>query len=150
MLTLARIQQLHDQYLELVRLEVEEFGVQATEVRHLIGRLAEFHCALVVAGELAYKVNQHGFDVVAPNGRTISVKGTAQRSGFVAVSKKTMHRADDVMILQYSSGSLLPLYYGCIKRACNEAARYDTPTQNYEIDLARARRIGNGLRYVEA
>lgn len=150
MLTLARIKQLHDQYLELVRLEVEEFGVKPTEVRHLIGRLAEFHCALSVAGQLAYQVNQQGFDVIAPNGRTISVKGTAQRTGFVSVSRKTMHKANDVMILQYSSGSLIPIYYGCIKRACNEAARYDTPTQNYEVDIARARRIGDGLRYVEA
>src|SRR3546814_11525292 len=58
-----------------------EFGVKPTEVRHLIGRLGEFHCALQVGGNLAHMANQHGFDVVCSNDRRISVKTTAQVSG---------------------------------------------------------------------
>ena len=78
MITADRIQQLYDKYLELIRLEIVEFGVKPTEVRHLIGRLGEFHCALQVGGTLAHLANQHGFDVICRNGRRISVKTTAQ------------------------------------------------------------------------
>ncbi|WP_058361165.1 DUF6998 domain-containing protein [Xanthomonas translucens] len=77
MITTGRIQQLYDKYLELVRLETEEFGVKPTELRHLIGRLGEFYCALQASGTLAHFANQHGFDVVCGNGRRISVKTTA-------------------------------------------------------------------------
>jgi hypothetical protein len=147
MLTPSRLKQLRDRYLELVRLEVEEFGVKATEVRHLVGRLAEFHCALAIGGQLTHQANQPGFDVLAASGRTISVKGTAQRSGFVPISKRTIHKADDLMIIQYSAGQLTPLYYGCIRRAC-AIARYDIPTQKYEVSIARARKLGDGLRYI--
>lgn len=45
MITTARLQHLYDQYLELVLLEIDEFRVKPTEVRHLIERLGEFYCA---------------------------------------------------------------------------------------------------------
>jgi len=34
MITASRIQHLYDRYLELVRLEIDEFGFKPTEVRH--------------------------------------------------------------------------------------------------------------------
>lgn len=64
MIATEQIRILYDKYLELIKLEVEIFGVKPTEVRHLIGRLGEFYCALQVGGTLAYTPNQHGFDVV--------------------------------------------------------------------------------------
>lgn len=74
MITADQIQELYDKYLELIRLETLEFGVKPNEVRHLIGRLGEFHCALQVGGKLAHRANQHGFDVVCDNDRRISGK----------------------------------------------------------------------------
>lgn len=65
MITLKNIKVLRDRYLELVNLEILKFGVKPTEVRHLIGRLGEFHCALAVKGELSHRANQHGFDVIS-------------------------------------------------------------------------------------
>ncbi|WP_078118519.1 DUF6998 domain-containing protein [Thiosocius teredinicola] len=135
-----RIRQLRDKYLELVQLEVEEFGVKPTEVRHLIGRLGEFECALRVGGTLAHRANQHGFDVVAPDGRRISVKATAQKSGFIAISLKTLALADDLMLLQYQAGELSLVYYGCIKEAVAVARRYEQAGK-YELDIAKARSL---------
>ncbi len=106
-----------------MQLEVEELGVKPTEVRHLIGRLGEFECALLVKGVLAHLPNQHGFDVVAANGRKISVKATGQKSGFVAIAKSTVHHVDDLMVIQYQNAKLEVLYYGCINKVVN-AARF--------------------------
>jgi hypothetical protein len=141
MITPQRLVALRDQYLQLVRLEVEEFGVKPTEVRHLIGRLGEFECALLVGGTLAHRANQHGFDVVSKDGRKISVKATAQKTGFIAISEKTLHHADDLMLLQYTNGQLTMIYYGCIKKAVAVARIYEG-VGKYELDISKARSLG--------
>lgn len=140
MITADRIQQLYDKYLELIQLEIVEFGVKPTEVRHLIGRLGEFHCALQVGGTLAHFANQHGFDVICRNGRRISVKTTAQTTGFVPISKTTIDKVDDLMIIQYRDGELSIIYYGPVGPAA-AAARYYDPVGNYELDISKARRL---------
>ena len=33
---------MYEKYMDIVKLEVEQFGCKPTEVRHLIGRLGEF------------------------------------------------------------------------------------------------------------
>ena len=144
MITFERIVALRDQYLNLIRLEVEEFGVKPTEVRHLIGRLGEFECAIIVGGTLAHRANQHGFDVISKDGRKISVKATAQKTGFVAISEKTLHYADDLMLLQYVNGSLVTIYYGCIKNAVSVARIYDG-VGKYELDISKARTLARRL-----
>lgn len=140
MITADRIKHLYDKYLELVRLEIDEFGVKPTEVRHLIGRLGEFHCALQVNGTLAHLANQHGFDVVCSKGRRISVKTTAQVSGFVAIGKSTINQVDDLMLVQYRDGQLETVYYGPIATAV-EVCRYYDYTGKHELDIAKARRL---------
>ena len=141
-----RLLQLRNQYLSLVQLEVEEFGVKPTEVRHLIGRLGEFECALLVGGTLSHIANQHGFDVVAANGRKISVKATGQKSGFVAITKSTLHHADDLMVIQYQNARLEVLYYGCINKAA-EAARFYAPSGAYELELSKARQLQHAAQH---
>ncbi|SFN71905.1 DUF6998 domain-containing protein [Dokdonella immobilis] len=140
MITADRIQQLYDKYLELIRLEIVEFGVKPTEVRHLIGRLGEFHCALQVGGTLAHLANQHGFDVICRNGRRISVKTTAQATGFVPIGKATIDKVDDLMIIQYRDGALSTVYFGPIGPAA-AAARYYDHVGKYELDISKARRL---------
>lgn len=140
MITTEQIKLLYDQYLELITREVEVFGVKPTEVRHLIGRLGEFYCALKVDGSLAHRANQEGFDVLCKNGRKISVKTTAQKTGFVAISKKTIHKVDDLMIVQYADGKLTTIYYGCVKKAA-EASRFYDYAGNYELDIAKAKKL---------
>lgn len=140
MITAAQVQQLYDKYLELIQLEIIEFGVKPTEVRHLIGRLGEFYCALRVGGTLAHVANQHGFDVICSKGRRISVKTTAQITGFVPIGKATLDKADDLMVIQYREGMLSTVYYGPIEHA-TKAARYYDHIGKYELDIAKARRL---------
>jgi hypothetical protein len=141
MITRRKIKDLYKYYLEIVRLEVDECGVKPTEVRHLIGRLGEFYCALKVKGVLAHNANQHGFDVLCKgSGRTISVKTTAQKTGFVAISATTTHKAQDLMIVQYADGELTTVYYGSMKQAIQSARHYKNPGK-YELDIGKARRI---------
>ncbi|AXF84864.1 hypothetical protein DTO96_100575 [Ephemeroptericola cinctiostellae] len=106
MINAKQIRTLYNRYLELIKLEVEMFGVKPTEVRHLIGRLGEFYCALKVDGTLAHSPNQQGFDVVCQNGKRISMKTTAQKTGFIAISSKTINIVDDLMIIQYLDQTL--------------------------------------------
>jgi hypothetical protein len=140
MISKDRIQQLYDRYLELVLLEIVEFGVKPTEVRHLIGRLGEFYCALQIGGELAHHANQQGFDVICRNGRRVSVKTTAQITGFVPIRKATLDQVDDIMIVQYRDGALSTVYYGPVGPPA-AAARYYEHVGKYELDIAKARRL---------
>lgn len=140
MITRDQIKILYDKYLDLIDLEIREFGVKPTEVRHLIGRLGEFFCALETDGTLAHTANQHGFDVISSSGRKISVKTTAQKTGFVPISASTLDKVDDVMILQFAEGTLNIVYYGEISKAA-EAARFYESVGKYELDISKARKL---------
>lgn len=140
MISRDRIAHLHDRYLELVRLEVEEFGVKPTEVRHLIGRLGEFYCALHVGGTLSHRSNQHGFDVVCSQGRRVSVKTTAQTSGFIGIGISTVGQVDDLMLLQYQEGFIATIFYGPMADVIPLCRSYSY-SKNYELDIAKARKL---------
>jgi len=140
MISQEQIKILYKKYLELIDLEIREFGVKPTEVRHLIGRLGEFFCAIKTGGALAHTANQHGFDVISSSGRRVSVKTTAQRTGFVPISAATLDKVDDVMILQFKEGELDVVYYGEILKAV-EVARFYEHTGKYELDISKARKL---------
>ena len=140
MISQERIKQLYDKYRELIDLEVKEFGVKPTEVRHLIGRLGEFYCALKLEGILAHEANQHGFDVIDKNNRKVSVKTTAQKTGFVPINISTVNKVDDIMIIQYIGNELHTVYYGPIQAAV-DAARHYPDHGKYELDISKARKI---------
>lgn len=133
----VQLDRLYEEYMEVLALEVAEFGCKPTETRHLIGRLGEFYCARQTKGQLARRVNQPGFDVVA-EGRRISVKATAQRTGFVSINARTLDRVDDLMVLQYADGAFEILYHGPIGLAVQAARAWK---DRYELDLAKARRV---------
>ena len=145
MINFENIQPLYEKYLDLVLFEVENFGVKPTEVRHLIGRLGEFHCVKEVRGTLPVRANQPDFDVLSRDGRKISVKTTAQEAGFVAISKKTAQLADDLMLVQYAQGQTTTIYHGCIHKAIKDARQYG---DNYELDISKARKIALDNRAV--
>jgi len=115
-----QIQNLYEEYMGILELEVNVFGLKPTEVRHLIGRIGEFKCALITNGSLTHEVNQHGFDVIAED-KKVSVKTTAQKSGFVSINKNTLGKADDLMILQYDRNEFKVIYYGGIETAIEQA-----------------------------
>ncbi|TDE43557.1 hypothetical protein E0I26_10925 [Flavobacterium rhamnosiphilum] len=138
MLTKIQIGILYQKYLDIIKLETIELGCAPTEVRHLIGRLGEFFCALETNGTLAKETNQHGFDVISENGRRVSVKTTAQTSGFVAINKKTLNKVDDLMILQYINNELQIIYFDKIENATNNCRTWN---DNFELDISRAKKM---------
>ena len=141
-----QIQKLYEEYMEILELEVNVFGCKPTETRHLIGRLGEFKCALWTNGTLSHVVNQNGFDVIDSTKRKISVKTTAQKSGFISINKNTLSKTDDLMILQYDKGELKIIYHGDI----HEAIRVSRSFQGrYELDLSKARKLMNSSRRTE-
>lgn len=136
-LSSAQLDHLYAEYMEVLMLETTAFGCQPTETRHLIGRLGELYCARLTRGQLARRVNQAGFDVVAESGRRISVKTTAQerQQGFVTINRRTADLADDLMVLRYADGAFEILYHGEIARATSAARVYD---DRFELDLRKA------------
>lgn len=93
---------LYNEYKQILRYEMNVLNCKPTELRHLIGRIGEFICAIQTNGTLARQTNQHGFDVVS-DGRRISVKTTAQSSGFISINKNTFHDFDGFFVVQYVS-----------------------------------------------
>jgi len=140
MIEYQQIKELYEKYKELVELEVNTFGVKPTEVRHLIGRLGEFYCALKLNGTLAHETNQHGFDVIDSKQRKVSVKTTAQKTGFVPINSTTIDKVDDIMILQYKDSNLEIIYYGAINKA-TESARYYEQSKKFELDISKAKKL---------
>ncbi len=113
-------------------------GCKPTELRHLIGRIGEFKCALLTNGQLSSVPNQHGFDVIAECGRKISVKTTAQTSGFVTINSKTVDLVDELMIIQFRNNEFSIVYHGPVEPALNVARLYK---EKYELDIEKARRL---------
>ncbi len=142
MLTHHQIQSLYDQYLEIVLLEVSTFGCKPTEVRHLLGRLGEFYCALKINGTLAHVVNQHGFDVVSQDNKKVSVKTTAQKTGFVTINPKTLDKVDELMLLQFINHNFEILYHGSIQKAVEVSRMW---AGKYEFDISKARKLTQSL-----
>src|SRR3546814_7598536 len=84
--------------------------------------------------------NQHVLDFVCSNDRRISVKTTAQVSGFVSISKSTLDRVDDLMVVQFLDGKISTVYFGPVGAAV-EISRFYEPSGCYELDISKARRL---------
>ena len=84
------------------------WGVPATELRHLCGRIGELYAALISNGQMANEVNQKGFDVVGSTGDKISVKTTAMMdsAGHVSFNVNTLEHVDRVMVLRMNTAEM--------------------------------------------
>lgn len=81
------------------------WGVPATELRHLTGRIGELYAALITNGQMASRVNEKGYDVVSETGDRISVKttGMMSSSGQVSFNPNTLDIVDRVIILRVNT-----------------------------------------------
>ncbi|CAN7563411.1 DUF6998 domain-containing protein [Variovorax sp. LjRoot178] len=81
------------------------WGVPATELRHLCGRIGELYVAMITNGQMAIDVNQRGYDVVGLNNDRISVKTTAQSGleGFISFNPRTLEFVDRVFVLRVNT-----------------------------------------------
>ncbi|WP_282068782.1 DUF6998 domain-containing protein [Olleya namhaensis] len=137
MIEKENIESFYNKYFEILKLEIKELGCKPTELRHLIGRLGEFYCVIKTNGKLAHTPNQHGFDVIAENGKKISVKTTTQKSGFVLINKKTMALFDELMVLQLVDLEFKELYYGTMKEIEPLCRVWKGNLDKYELDLSK-------------
>ena len=139
-MTTENLNTLMCKYLEILHLEISVLGCKPTEIRHLIGRIGEFQCAIKLGGELAFNSNQRGYDVICSGSRKVSVKTTAQKTGFITFNKRTLNLADDVMIIQYLDDEFKEIFFGTALsiiqhcRICNN---------NYELDLSKIKKYLN-------
>ena len=81
------------------------WGVPATELRHLTGRIGELYSALITNGQMATNVNEKGYDVVGETGERVSVKTTGMlgSSGHISFNPKTLDVVDRVIILRINT-----------------------------------------------
>ena len=81
------------------------WGVPATELRHLTGRIGELFVAVMTNGKMAGLVNQHGWDVISEEHGKISVKTTAtiSSSHHVSFNKNTLKEVDWITVLRINA-----------------------------------------------
>ena len=82
------------------------WGVKATELRHLCGRIGELFVAVITNGRMATEVNQEGYDVVSSTNERISVKTTAtakDQPRHVTFNIKTLDVVDRIIILRINT-----------------------------------------------
>jgi hypothetical protein len=81
------------------------WGVPATELRHLCGRIGELYAAVITNGQMAVAVNQQGYDVVSAQGERISVKTTAMKgiTGHVSFNPNSLTHVDRVIVLRVNT-----------------------------------------------
>jgi hypothetical protein len=132
------LQQLFNKYLEVLEFEIKYFDHKPTELRHLIGRIGEFYCAIKTNGMLASEINQHGHDVIEKDGSRISVKTTAQNSGFITLNPRTLDKVDKIMIILYQNNTFEDIYFGDYQPLIENTRIYDN---KYEIDISKIKRI---------
>ena len=83
----------------------KDWGVPATELRHLCGRIGELYVAMITNGQMATEVNQRGYDVVSGTGERISVKTTATsgNDGHVSFNPNSLDVVDRVIVLRVNT-----------------------------------------------
>lgn len=141
-----QIKKLYEEYNNILRIEMNILNCEPTELRHLIGRIGEFLCAIYTGGILARETNQHGFDVLN-KGRRISVKTTAQTSGFITINQNTFKDFDDLFVVQYVNDEFKIIYYGP-KEPVKEIVRsYDN---NFELDINRLKSLYKTMNIKES
>lgn len=98
-LTQTQIIQSLGRHLEFFEQELA-WGVAPAELRHLTGRIGELYAAMITRGQMALETNQHGYDVVAADGRRISVKTYTSRNS-ATFKASTFDQVDRVVVLRF-------------------------------------------------
>ena len=135
-----QLNEIFEKYFEVLKYEMEVLNCKPTELRHLIGRLGEFHCAIKTEGQLAHTPNQHGFDVISKEGKKISVKTTAQKTGFISLNKKTLNLFDELMVIQLVGLDLVVICHDKIKEIEPLCRTWKGDLNKYELDLSKIKK----------
>lgn len=98
-LTQTQIIQSLGRHLEFFEQELA-WGVAPAELRHLTGRIGELYAAMITRGQMALETNQHGYDVVAEDGRRVSVKTYTSKNP-ATFKASTFDQVDWVIVLRF-------------------------------------------------
>ncbi|QDV25901.1 DUF6998 domain-containing protein [Aureliella helgolandensis] len=125
------------------------WGVPATELRHLCGRIGELYAALITNGQMATEVNQKGYDVVSSNGERISVKTTAMSgtSGHISFNARTIGDLDRVIILRINTEEMQ--IETLLDASVSEAIGLMAAERDGKRDLALSKLIRPAIRPIE-
>ncbi|MGI9364698.1 MAG: DUF6998 domain-containing protein [Rhizobiaceae bacterium] len=69
-------------------------------MRHLTGRIGELYAAMITRGQMALETNQRGYDVVAADGRRVSVKTYTSKCP-ATFKASTFDQVDWVIVLRF-------------------------------------------------
>ncbi|ENH98136.1 protein YnaC [Gracilibacillus halophilus YIM-C55.5] len=141
MISKEQIMKLYEEYNQILQYEIKALKCKPTELRHLTGRIGEFICAIKTDGTLAKETNQHGYDVIC-NKRRISVKTTAQSTGFISINVNTFEYFDDLFVVQYIQDDFYVIYYGAKEEILKITRRYEN---TYEIDIRRLKTLASKI-----
>lgn len=136
-LSVNQLHNLFEKYNEILKYEMTVLECKPTELRHLIGRSGEILSALQTGGILAKETNQHGFDVLQ-DGKRISVKTTAQTSGFVSININTFDQFDELHVIQYINDDFSTIYYGAKEPIKKISRIYE---HKYEVDISKLKAL---------
>jgi len=75
------------------------WGVAPQELMHLTGRIGELYAAMITRGQMAFEVNQRGYDVISAENERVSVK-TITSSHHVSFNKNTIDVVDRIIVLK--------------------------------------------------
>jgi hypothetical protein len=78
---------------------------------------------------------------MSENGKKISVKTTAQKSGFVTINIKTMNLFDEIMILQLVDLEFNQLYYGNMNKIEPLCRVWKGNLDKYELDISKLKKL---------
>lgn len=127
---------LYEEYMRILVIEQDVLGSKLTECRALIGRIGEFRAVMELSGRMAPLSNQRGWDVSYGAGIRVSVKTTAQSSGFVSISKSTLNLVDEIRIYQFQDGNINCIAHGQVAEIIALCREW---RGNYELDLSKAK-----------
>ncbi len=131
---------LYEEYMRILTIEQDVLGSKPTECRALIGRIGEFKAVMELGGRMAQLSNQRGWDVSYANDIRVSVKTTAQKSGFVSISKSTLDLVDEIRIYQFRDGNVHCIAHGQVHEIIPLCREWQG--RSYEFDISKAKVFG--------
>jgi hypothetical protein len=119
------------------------WGIPATELRHLCGRIGELYAAMITNGQMATEVNQRGYDVVSARGERISVKTTATitNNGHVLFNTRSLSEVDRIMVLRINTEEMqIEIVLDCPVAEAMALMREESEGGKRALPLARLER----------
>lgn len=124
--------------LEVLKIE-KMLGNGTKASQGIIGRLAEIVVHQKMPGSTLAPPGQEGYDIIAEDGTTISVKGTASKTTTkVGINKRTCHLAEETIVVEFDDDYHPEyIFYGPTKRLIPYCTSHDYKNSKLEWRISR-------------